>query len=371
MISVFAVAIHEPILLRLAHACAERAIVESFAALETCQQRFAEACADVIVLGSPLELQEALQWRDEVRASPRGALLPLWVWISDGSDAAAALAAGFDGVLCAPQENRHHAFFDGVLMRVQHLQQLQQQWRDNEQFVTWLLGNLDEYAVLIQFMRALNEAESFDSIAEALLRLLQGYHLTGELELRLPEGVLWRSSAEAVPERDKLILEQLRLLSDRIFEFRSRSVFNFEQLTLLVSDMPLDDPDRRGRLRDHLAVACEMAQARLRSLLGQRKLMSTQGGLSDVLREIEALTETSMQQLRTIRLQGLEQVRELRERLMVAFVPLGLSEEMEEMIAELIDKRTQALLELYEQGSDVGAFERIATRLKAILHQMS
>lgn len=51
-----------------------------------------------------------------------------------------------------------------------------------------------------------------------------------------------------------------------IFETKKRSVHNFERVTLMINNLPLNDPDYCGRLRDHLSVAPQSVDSRLKAI---------------------------------------------------------------------------------------------------------
>lgn len=53
----------------------------------------------------------------------------------------------------------------------------------------------------------------------------------------------------------------------RIFSFKNRMVVNYDTVPLLVTDMPLDNPDFCGRIRDHAAMIAEAAQVALDNIV--------------------------------------------------------------------------------------------------------
>ena len=67
------------------------------------------------------------------------------------------------------------------------------------------------------------------------------------------------------------VLQSMRDIG-RIFEMGSRAIINYSHVSLLVENLPTQDPDKVGRLRDHLAVLAESADIRIAALdrvLGQ------------------------------------------------------------------------------------------------------
>ncbi|MBV5337390.1 MAG: hypothetical protein J0653_05390, partial [Deltaproteobacteria bacterium] len=78
----------------------------------------------------------------------------------------------------------------------------------------------------------------------------------------------------------------------RIFEFHKRSVHNFERATLMVNNLPLDDPDYCGRLRDHLSVAAQGIDSRLKALQTEVASRRAQEG---ILSALESVGDTIME----------------------------------------------------------------------------
>jgi predicted TIM-barrel enzyme len=78
-------------------------------------------------------------------------------------------------------------------------------------------------------------------------------------------GVLTRSSDGEASPLEVSVLEHLVTMG-RLAQFKNRMVINFPAVSLLVRDMPQDDEERCGRLRDHLSMLVEAANVHVESL---------------------------------------------------------------------------------------------------------
>lgn len=58
-----------------------------------------------------------------------------------------------------------------------------EQASDSEMLASLVMSNMDEYAVVVQFIRRTTDATQADAVAEAALLCLQGLHLKGVVSL--------------------------------------------------------------------------------------------------------------------------------------------------------------------------------------------
>ena len=346
--------------------------VECFDSAEDCLARIAQRRPDLMLLDVELPGMNGYDLCRRIKDDYATRSLPV-LFISQKEDLAARLEgyeAGGEDFILKPYA------LDEVRRRVAVVQRaladaanLRQQLSDTEMLSSLLLSNMDEYAVLIKFMRTLNESEDLDAVAQALLAMLRAFHLQGAVQIRAP----WQTFTLSEQGRDRP-LEQAVIAHmatmDRIFEFNTRSVYNFAGVTVLVNDMPVHDSELCGRLRDHLAIAAEMADARVQSLIGGHRLRATQSGLAEVLEDTRRTLANYIQRQDDLRKGGAEHLQGLINRLVVSFAPLGLSNELEEEIVDMVHARTQDILSLFQSSDDMAdILVGLERRLEQVLHQ--
>ena len=118
---------------------------------------------------------------------------------------------------------------------------------------------------VIEFLRKSALATSYSVIAARLIAAMKAWGLRGAVQVRGRHEQVNLNAEGPMSAMQISVLDKLRDIG-RIFELGSRAIVNFEHVSLLVENLPVDDPDKVGRLRDHLAVLAESADMRTAAL---------------------------------------------------------------------------------------------------------
>jgi CheY-like chemotaxis protein len=229
------------------------------------------------------------------------------------------------------------------------------------------MSSMGEMGAVIEFLRASFACATAPDLARVLFSALAQYGLEGFVELRVgAESECFSSCGEPCTALEVSILGHARK-TDRLFQFHDRLAVNYPSITLLLTNLPLDDPDRTGRYRDHLAIIAEGAESRLLAMTVEMErarqasaIVAAVAGLTDMLGEIETRQTTH-------RLRMLELATEFIEELNTAFIHLGLTESQEATLIHLARgsyERIGALLDDDKSLSD--HLREIATTLRGL-----
>ena len=165
------------------------------------------------------------------------------------------------------------------------------------------------------------------------------------------------------------LLKQMRN-QNRIFDFEQRTFINYPNVTLLVRNMPVDNPDRYGRIKDLLP-----------TVLGNmsNKIFTMKAGHA-ILTQSEALTE-SFDQIKisllslgsSLRQSHSESTTILNNMLneMSSFLPhLGLEEDQEEYILNYIEQSNNLALDSNDHTMEMEtSFQHVINKLQSLLDQ--
>lgn len=225
------------------------------------------------------------------------------------------------------------------------------------------LSTLGEMGILQQFMRASFTAASREQLVAAMFEALQQYGLPALVQIRLgPEKLNFSASGAATALEDSLLKHAATM--ERIFQFRDRMAINYPAVTLLVHALPLDDPDRVGRLRDHLAVLAESADMRLHALATEQTKAAQSLGIAEALASLARTLEEIERNQAASRLRATEIDSNYLRDLINAFVNLGLSEDQENMLAEMAQHTHTELAALRDMDGD------ISDQLRAVVERL-
>jgi len=174
--------------------------------------------------------------------------------------------------------------------------------------------SMGDLGVVIEFLRKSASATSYAVIAARLIAAMKAWGLQGAVQIRGRHEQVNLNAEGPMSPMQASVLEKLRDIG-RIFEMGSRAVINFEHVSLLVENLPVEDPDKVGRLRDHLAVLAESADMRTAALdavneRAQQKLAieATLAELQNAMQHITSRTSGKLRKSQTSLLESVEQL---------------------------------------------------------------
>jgi CheY-like chemotaxis protein len=228
----------------------------------------AGAVFDLVLLDIEMPGIDGYETCRRLRADDATANLPvIFVSAHDTSpERVAAYQAGGDDFIVKPvaaHELQHKV--SAMLQQRADLSALADQSRTAHQVAFTAMTSMGELGVLMDFMRRAATCPSPTDIADALLMALEAYGLSGAVQVRGPAGSIDRHSQQQTAPLQTSVMESLRDMG-RIFVFGSRGIVNYARVSLLAHNLPTDDEDHLGRLRDNLALLAEGAETRLEAM---------------------------------------------------------------------------------------------------------
>jgi CheY-like chemotaxis protein len=227
--------------------------------------------------------------------------------------------------------------------------------------------SMGELGVVLQFLSKSFACNSEEELGAAMLEAMQQYELQAAIQLRTTDRVYSVSPHGVDSPLEAGILNLVRD-SGRIFQFKSRCVFNYGRITLMVNNMPLEDADKAGRIRDNCALLAEGADARLQAVEAERASRRRQSAVVDVLPKINAALATIRESYQRNCFEQTHAMIEYQENLLRSFVSLGLTDRQEETLVMGAKEFAQRMAGI--QDSSIGIadqLEEVATALARIV----
>lgn len=180
--------------------------------------------------------------------------------------------AGGDDYICKPIDLAElRTKIELNLQRVQARQSLNQQLKDATATAFTAMSSASETGTVLSFLAESFQYQNYNRLADGVFEFLRQFGLSACLQLRTCEQVLNRSSSGYVKPLEEELMN-LSVDASRIVSAFNKCIFNESHLTLLIKNMPLEDEERCGRLRDHLALAVKGMESRM----GTMRLEETQ-----------------------------------------------------------------------------------------------
>lgn len=306
--------------------------------------------AQLFLLDVGLPGMDGLELCRALKSDPATAQAP--VMFLSGHDTSEEILAGYE----AGGQDYIVKPFDVASLRhkIENLQRIQaqqeilaEQVRNADELTTQVLASLDEYAVLIKFLRTLNECETPDDLIQESLGALQGFNLEGAVQIRM-QGSEKKCSAygENWP-LEVAVINHIRTL-DRIFEHKHLAAFNFDNITMLVTNMPRHEFELCGRIRDHLAIAMESANAKIRAMQSFMENSWMRGEIGQILQDIGRALQELAQKYQDARYQETIYTAHFIDEITSTFAEVGMSQQQEDVLLESVRSHIKTFVDLYD-----------------------
>lgn len=303
------------------------------------------------------------------RAQPRSSDVPvIFVSAHDTTpERVAAYEAGGDDFLTKPiaAHELRHKLNHAIELRAK-VRSLANQSSDAQRAAFSAMTSMSDLGVVIEFLRKSALATSYSAIAARLVAAMKSWGLHGAVQVRGRYDQVALTAEGQITAMQTAVLEKLRDIG-RVFEMGSRAVINFDHISLLVENLPIDDPDKLGRLRDHLAILAESADMRMAALDAATERELQKQGIEAALDELRVAMQQATQYTGASHRKGQAALLESIEQLARTTQALNLTEVqsgyMEDLIRHAMDE-TQRYFDEVAENENV--FTDVIARLQRL-----
>ncbi|HEC20534.1 MAG TPA: response regulator [Gammaproteobacteria bacterium] len=217
------------------------------------------------------------------------------------------------------------------------------------------MTSLGEQGVVLDFMRRSFAVSSIEELARLIVEVSSSYGLENTVQICGSREIIYASTHEPVSPLEQELLVRLKD-AGRLREIKDDLVANFGAITQLILGMP-EDEEKRGRLRDHIAVLLEGAEARLQVLEMDLELAQLVKDSNKALLHIGNMQKEQKQAAMQI-------MDNVVERMETSFFGMGLTEEQEQSLMSIVQEGVDRSLDNLDRGA------RIDDQLHAIVHRL-
>jgi CheY-like chemotaxis protein len=243
---------------------------------------------------------------------------------------------------------------------------LEQQVEDATSTAFSAMATSSEMGQIVNYIEQIGQIDDVTELAQALISCLSSFGLNCNMELRIDgERNHFASSGLCSP----IVLELFEILKSkgRLHEFQNRILVNYENLSLLILNMPEDDEAKHGRIRDHICFIVSVTEQQLLSILTKKELEDQQRNLSEVISMVHSKFTGLMSLLDDNRKHNEEVFRSLQEQFENRIPTMGLDEDQEVFIFSNVDEAIQNSVAREESITKVrAAFSEIEADLSLI-----
>jgi len=202
-----------------------------------------------------------------------------------------------------------------------------------------------QYGSVLQFIKTASQSTNNEEIAQAVSGICSEFHLNSSIQIRGDDALTLRFNSGACSPIEIQLFELLSK-QGRVYTFNKRYMFNDLHVSILITNMPIEDEIKAGRLNDLLATIVEAAESAVTNLarfkILKKLLETTQSTVTTISNSYsENQNETTAIMDRMIKDMGL------------ALDRIGLTEEQEAYFVKLAESTLEELIHLHDEERKV------------------
>lgn len=223
-----------------------------------------------------------------------------------------------------------------VLQSVAECRQLREQAGFANSTALVAMSSMSETGSLLEALKQFNQCADYPALGQAVLVALQAFEVDGVVQLLpadAPPLVLKRHGQASALEAS--VLHHMAGMQ-RIMQFRNRLAITYPRLHLMITNLPVHDEARCGRLRDHLAVLAESAEVRLNALQFEYQSRRQGSAIRDTVAQLGRVLGDIDRMQRQGRADATLHLNSVLERVEAALLGMGLTQRQETSVIAMI-----------------------------------
>ncbi len=201
---------------------------------------------------------------------------------------------------------------------------------------------------VLEFYKNTMGAVDFNEVAQLLFKVTDSNDLKCSLQIITPDKLANFGSLGAVSPLEVNVIEMSRS-KGRFFDFGARTLINYDRFSLLIKNMPIDNPERYGLLKDTLGTLCDAIEARVAFLLQQlsaNKKKEIVGTVISVIDDVDAMFSK-------IQKANINVINSMMDELDDEMMELGLTSAQENLIRVIVEKCRDDSNKVFEEGKQL------------------
>lgn len=213
------------------------------------------------------------------------------------------------------------------------------------------MSSSGELGVILDFLRNGFKSKSIEELANHIKLSLMRFGIQGAFQLRLAEQKYYFSTLGNVPPIEKELLSRIALMNQRFIEKGQRLFLNNGNVSLLIKNLPTEDDEKAGRLRDYLAILAEGSTEKVDTIMQQMQAATLRSeSMTALIEEANDSLAYIYQTQQDIEKQNVALLDDLVSGVEGSFVGFELTGEQEDSILRLLNDAQEKSAALFNKN---------------------
>ncbi len=225
------------------------------------------------------------------------------------------------------------------------------------------MTSASELGVIMQFLDTIVTTNSFDELTHKVLSTGTSLGLNCSLQIRHSNGIISVCNDGEIKPIEAELFDTAKD-KGRFYDSGPKTFVNFDNISLLIKNMPLEDPNTYGRIKDYIAPLVNGADARIRAIESEIELRQKQKILQEAISETNIGIKEANEKLDGLKDLDNKVLTDLVNEIDIELHKLALDTENESKIIKIIEEKKGMLLAPHDEGLKIEhIFERIIAKL--------
>jgi hypothetical protein len=224
----------------------------------------------------------------------------------------------------------------------------------------------------MQFAERTYQVNDLHQLISLMIATLDSMRLNSVVAFVHGDSYVWAGHNDQTSSLEQQLVTNLRERGGRIFDFGCRTQFNCTCASLLIKNMPLDDPEKYGRLKDILLVMLGAVDVKIQAINLDRAILEQANqlrGSFDLIRQTLVVLGDS---LAVNHENGGKVMRSMVEQLALDLPRMGLEDDQERFILSTIDKAIVESAGIMDNGSRISlSFQEVLSKMQLLVEQQN
>ncbi|MBX2857871.1 MAG: DNA-binding response regulator [Cellvibrionaceae bacterium] len=201
----------------------------------------------------------------------------------------------------------------------------------------------------IQFLLAVHNCDNLDQLGQQFFSSIERYGLSCSLQIRSIMGVKNMEAHGMAKDLESQILAQF-CESGRYIDFGARTICNYDKVSLLIKNMPLDDGEKYGMVKDNTFSLLQGVNARVVALEDQFRLLEEKESLKRLSRDVSGAVNNIKSSYQKVMRDIVSEVEQCSELLVRHLPSLALTEKDEVYLEDIADRVIRKTNATFSEG---------------------
>jgi CheY-like chemotaxis protein len=219
----------------------------------------------------------------------------------------------------------------------------------------------------IQFLLSVHDCDNLDQLGQMFFRTIERYGLKCSLQMRSEHEIKNMEAHGMAKDLESQLLTQLKD-SDRYIDFGARTIVNYDRVSLLIKNMPNNDPEKYGAIKDNTFSLLQGMNARVKSLEDRYRLIDEKESLKKLSNDVRNVMNTIKDSYQRVMREIADEVDKANELVQMKIPSLALMESDEAFLEKTMENCVKGTTTIFNEGLVVDeCFNRLERALQAAI----